>query len=397
MARACAAFLAAAVLIKGAAGFAPVMTGDAATSGISRRTLLGTGVAISSGLLSLPSQSPAAPVQLPEDAYTLLGGELPCCRILNGMWQLSGAHGFTPQLDPALGAMQNLASAGFTTFDLADHYGPAEFFVGEYRERNGDRAVANQQFFTKWVPRPTKMPRDLVDAAIGRSLDRMHTKRLDLLQFHWWDYDSLYYMDALHHMQDMVAEGSIRHLGLTNFDTRRLQLITDKGINIVSNQVQYSMLDTRPAARMQDLCTERSIQLLCYGTLLGGFLSDKWVGKLAPAKAQFETVSQQKYYNMIRAWGGWDLFQQLLSTCKKVADKHGVSVANVGVRWVLQQPAVGGAIVGARLGLTDHIADSARVFSFKLDADDEAAIAEVQAKSRNLMTVIGDCGDEYRA
>jgi aryl-alcohol dehydrogenase-like predicted oxidoreductase len=66
------------------------------------------------------------------------------------------------------------------------------------------------------------------------------------------------------------------------------------------------------------------------------------------------------------------------------------------VRWVLDQPAVGGAIVGARLGYTDHTAETARVFSFKLDADDNARIASVQSRSRDLMASIGDCGDEYR-
>jgi aryl-alcohol dehydrogenase-like predicted oxidoreductase len=275
----------------------------------------------------------------------------------------------------------------------------------------------------------------------------------------------------------MVSEGSIRHLGLTNFDTRRMATIADKSINIVSNQVQYSMVDTRPAQRMQALAVDRGIALLCYGTLLGGLLSDKWLGR--PVPTAFETVSQRKYLQMIDAWGGWPLFQQLLAACRKVADKHGVSVsvnarcstvvspsvkahgsavmllclrtltrgrvlscaikrmlivyallcsrlpcvllpstarppgrlcacqccyvrdnaqiANVGVRWVIQQPAVGGAIVGARLGYTDHTADSAKVFTFALDEEDAASIAAVQAKGRNLMNVIGDCGDEYRA
>ena len=55
-----------------------------------------------------------------------------------------------------------------------------------------------------------------------------------------------------------------------------------------------------------------------------------------------------------------------------------------------------GAIVGARLGIAQHIADNARVFDFALDADDLAAIEPVLAESRDLMRVIGDCGDEYR-
>ena len=99
---------------------------------------------------------------------------------------------------------------------------------------------------------------------------------------------------------------------------------------------------------------------------------------------------------MIDAWGGWALFQELLAALKQIADKHQVSIANVGVRYILDRPAVAGVIVGVRLGVAQHIADNARVFGFALDSADYAAIEPVLAKSRDLMTLIGDCGDEYR-
>jgi aryl-alcohol dehydrogenase-like predicted oxidoreductase len=90
--------------------------------------------------------------------------------------------------------------------------------------------------------------------------------------------------------------------------------------------------------------------------------------------------------------------QELLGAMKKVADKHEVSVTNVATRWVIEQPAVAGAIVGARLGLDkhDHAKENLKVFSFKLDEEDKALIAAVTAKSNDLYSVIGDCGDEYR-
>jgi diketogulonate reductase-like aldo/keto reductase len=75
-----------------------------------------------------------------------------------------------------------------------------------------------------------------------------------------------------------------------------------------------------------------------------------------------------------------------------------VSVANVGVRWVLDQPAVGGAIVGCRFGLKgkSHIDDTRRVFEFELTEEDKERIRAVTRRSRDLLQVIGDCGDEYR-
>ncbi len=63
---------------------------------------------------------------------------------------------------------------------------------------------------------------------------------------------------------------------------------------------------------------------------------------------------------------------------------------------MLDCPSVAGVIVGARLGLAEHIADNARVFDFAPNAEDRGAIEAVLAKSRDLMQVIGDCGDEYR-
>jgi len=224
----------------------------------------------------------------------------------------------------------------------------------------------------------------------------MGVECLDLLQFHWWDYDDASYLDALKHLADLQREGKIRHLALTNFDTARLRIITDAGIRIVSNQVQYSLVDRRPEAAMAGLCRDHGITLLTYGTVLGGLLSEKYLGRPQPHRGELNTASLQKYSEMIDGWGGWALFQELLGALKPIADKHRVSLADVGIRYILDRPAVAGVIVGTRLGVAQHIADNARVFGFVLDAEDRASIDAVLAKSRDLMKVIGDCGDEYR-
>lgn len=99
---------------------------------------------------------------------------------------------------------------------------------------------------------------------------------------------------------------------------------------------------------------------------------------------------------MVDAWGGWSLFQTLLRTLKTVATKHGVSIPTVAVKYVLDQPAVAGSMVGVRLGLSEHINDSNAVFSLVFDEDDVNSIQEVLKKGKDLLRVIGDCGDEYR-
>ena len=336
---------------------------------------------------------------LPANSTFQLTPNMSICRVLNGMWQVSGAHG---TIDPKA-AIQNMfdyIDAGFTTWDLADHYGPAEDFIGEFRRQlittRGEEAWSKVQAFTKWVPRPGRMTRRVVEDNMTRSLRRMDVDTLDLLQFHWWDYDDERYLDALEHLADLRDEGKIRHLALTNFDTAHLKTITAAGIRVVSNQVQFSLIDQRPEVEMTAFCQENDISLLTYGTVCGGLVSEKYLDHPEPKRRILNTASLQKYKNMIDAWGGWSLFQELLTVLKPIAEKHAASIANVATRYILDRPAVAGVILGVRLGVADHRQDNARVFDFSLDEADNSQIEAVLTKSRDLYQLIGDCGDEYR-
>ena len=338
-------------------------------------------------------------MSLPESSRFQFAEDMEICRILNGMWQVSGGHG---PIDPAAAVkdMFPYVDEGFTTWDLADHYGPAEDLIGEFRRQltaaRGPEAWESVQAFTKWVPRPGPMTRGVVEQAVDVSLRRMDTDRLDLLQFHWWEYQDESYLDALSHLSDLRDEGKIRHVALTNFDTERLKRIAGHGIKIVSNQVQFSLIDRRPEVEMAQFCLDQGIHLLAYGTLCGGLLSDRYLGAPEPSRAALNTASLSKYKQMVDAWGGWELFQELLGALRSVADTHQVNIAIVAVRYVLDRPAVAGAIVGVRLGVSENRADSARVFGFNLDPSGLAQIDAVLNRSRNLYQIIGDCGDEYR-
>ena len=325
-------------------------------------------------------------------------GPIQICRILNGMWQVSGTHGpINPE--SAVERMLEHHRSGLTTWDLADHYGPAEDFIGAFRGKltsdYGSEELANVLAFTKWVPAPAAMPRSWVEQNIDRSLKRMGVDRLDMLQFHWWDYDDDAYLDAMVHMADLQAEGKIRTLALTNFDTAHTRIIHER-TPVVSNQVQYSLVDLRPEREMVSYCLSQGIGLLAYGVLCGGLVSEKWLGRPEPSRAELNTVSLSKYKQMIGLWGGWDLFQELLGALKSVADKHGVSIANVATADILDRPAVAGVIIGVRLGLSDNLHDNLRTFDLELDEEDRTLIQSVTGKSRDLFSLIGDCGDEYR-
>ncbi len=336
---------------------------------------------------------------LPPENRRQLAPDLSICRVLNGMWQVSGAHG---AIDPsaAIASMLEHQRAGFTTWDLADHYGPAEDFIGRFRRElsstQGKESLSSIQAFTKWVPRPGPMTRQLVEQNVDLSLRRMDVPALDLLQFHWWDYGDARYLDALEHLSALREEGKIRHLALTNFDTEHLKLIVEQGIKIVSNQVQFSLIDRRPEIRMIQFCREHDIQLLAYGTVCGGLLTSKYLGQPEPSRRELTTASLGKYKQMVDAWGGWELFQELLNSLQDIAAAKGGSIANVAVNYVLDSPAVAGAILGVRLGASDHMADNARTFDITLDAEDYDHMESVLGQATDLYQTIGDCGDEYR-
>ena len=331
--------------------------------------------------------------------YYQIAPDLKICRILNGMWQIAGGHGYIDR-EKAISDMLRYHDEGFRTWDLADIYGPAEDFIGEFRGRisalKGEGELDTIQALTKWVPQPRTITRSIVTENIQNSLRRMRVSSLDLVQFHWWDYNNPYYMDALKYLSDLRDEGLIKYVGLTNFDTERMQIMNDEGVQFVSNQIQYSIIDRRPEVKMMPFCLKNRISLLAYGTICGGLISERYLGRAEPSTAELDTLSLRKYKQMIDAWGGWNLFQDLLLILKRIAQKHNVSIANVATSYILGKPAVAGVIVGVRLGIIDHRSDNACVYDLDLDKSDRDSIDAIYSRANNLFDIIGDCGDEYR-
>ena len=322
-----------------------------------------------------------------------LAPDLSISRVLTGLWQIADMERDGRKLDLAATAkaMEPYVEAGFTTFDMADHYGSAEEIAGIFADEHGRESV---QLFTKWVPTPGPTSRDDVRAAVKKALDRLRSDSLDLLQFHTWNYADPNYLDTLGYLQELKDEGLIRYLGMTNTDTAHLEMILHSGFEIVSNQVCFSLLDQRARNNgMLELCAQHGVTVLAFGTLAGGFLTERWFDQPEPDWDALETWSQMKYGRFIREAGGWKALQNLLEAVHKVAGRHNVSMANVACRYILDQPAVGGIIVGARLGVTEHWEDNLQLFQFALTEKDHSEIDEAVAR---LRPIPGDCGDEYR-
>ncbi|MDH6169016.1 aryl-alcohol dehydrogenase-like predicted oxidoreductase [Variovorax boronicumulans] len=301
-------------------------------------------------------------------------------RLLKGGWQLAGGHGGI-DCATAIADMAAYYEAGITTFDCADIYTGVEELIGDFRRehiaRHGSDSLARLRVHTKFVPdlaTLAQIDKRQVEQTIDRSLQRLGVERLDLVQFHWWDYGVPRYVEVAHWLQELQRVGKIELLGGTNFDTARVRELVDADVPLRSMQVQYSLLDQRPQPTLAPYCAASGIQLLCYGSVAGGFLSERWLGASEPQEP-FENRSLVKYKLVIDDFGGWDLFQQLLLQLQKVAQRHDTSIATVAMRWVLQQPQVAGVIVGVRRG--DHLADHLKVLSLQLDAEDIATLDTV--------------------
>ncbi len=315
-------------------------------------------------------------------------------RVIKGCWQLDDSHGQGPvDQEEALESMRLYAEAGITTFDCADIYTGVEELIGKflrrYRGAMEDGSLPRVQIHTKCVPDldslPTLRRQDLEDI-VDRSLQRLGVERLDLVQFHWWDYATPGYVEALANLQAIQKAGKIREIGVTNFDVAHLEEILQAGITIVSNQVQYSAVDQRPERGMASLCQRWGISLLCYGTLAGGLLSDRYLGVPEP-EPPYENRSLVKYKLIVDDFGGWDLFQQLLTALQRIGQKHSASIAAVASRYILQKNSAGAVILGARHAR--HLPETVRLHALQLDEQDLEAINRIVRQAQ------GPGGDIY--
>ena len=304
-------------------------------------------------------------------------------RVIRGNWQLAGGHGPVDRAE-SIADLAAFADAGIITFDCADIYTGVEELIGEFRSsyarERGQAALDRVRVHTKFVPDIEKLgqiTRQSVESAIDVSLKRLQSEQLDLVQFHWWDYAVEGWLETAGWLAELRKAGKIRNLGGTNFDTPHLTAMCEAGVPLVSMQVQYSLLDNRPERQMVAAGRDHGVQLLCYGTVAGGFLSDKWLGVAQP-EMPLENRSLTKYALIIEEVGGWDIFQALLQTLRKAADKHGTDIATVASRWVLGREGVAAVIVGARN--RSHLASNLAITELTLDADDHGAIVAVRSQ-----------------
>lgn len=262
--------------------------------------------------------------------------------IIRGCWQLASDHSKQEvMIQPILDAIEQ----GFTTFDCGDIYLGVEELLG-----NASKAAPNKKLriHTKFVPDLNQLEQinySYVENIINRSLKRLQVDCIDLVQFHWWDWEVKNYLSVMDILFELRAKGKIAEIGLTNVNSKYLAEFTER-FDIASLQTQVSLFDKRVERGVGELCRKKKIKIFAYGTLLGGFLNEKWLLKQEPEVRTLDNRSLVKYRLVIAEACGWKEFQRRLEALNTLAIKYQSDIASIAIATLLQSGQIDKAIVG---------------------------------------------------
>ncbi|MFN6020089.1 MAG: aldo/keto reductase [Bacteroidota bacterium] len=315
--------------------------------------------------------------------------------VIIGLWQIADIERKNANFNPAsvVENMEAYLDAGLNFFDMADHYGSAEIIAGLLYKKRKEEGKSLPVLATKWVPKPGHNSKDIVKDAVTLALNRLQVNQLDLLQFHAWDYTDPSWIETMFYLDELRKEGYIKALGVTNMDTVHLKMAIDSNIPIVSNQISHSLFDQRAVNKMIPYCLENKIRVLCYGTVAGGFFSNKWLGKVEPSIENLPTWSLMKYKRFQEEVCDWKQFQDLLEQLDGISKKLDLSIAQLASLYIKEEFHCNSVIIGARLGELEHITENKQVSNMGLDEESKLEIAHCL---KQFNSVNGDCGDEYR-
>jgi len=289
-----------------------------------------------------------------------------------GAWEAGGGvWGPNPSERTVVEAMRAGFDAGINWVDTAEVYGDglSETLVGKAVAGRDDVLVA-----TKVAPRPdgTGFRADQVRRACSASLERLGRERLDIYQLHWRD-DEVPVEETWGAMAELVEEGLIRHIGVSNFD-RELIERCERIRHVDSLQPQSSVLHLKHRDLIR-WCGDQGIGVVCYGPLAYGLLT----GAIGP-DTEFEPGDWRSgrggvsYYREMFAPGKLERSLAVVDALRPIADRLAITVAQLALAWVVHQPGVTAAIAGSRN--PDHVRQNAGAGEVELDED---ALGEIEA------------------
>ncbi len=290
--------------------------------------------------------------------------------LIVGCWQLDD-RSWKPISEADMGrALDTYLALGVNSFDTADIYGRSEEILGRLLKGRDCTILTKVVFFADTVPSLSE-----IRYKIENSLRNLRRDRLDLVQVHWQN-PAVDFASTFAALQELQEQGKINKLGVTNFNTPMVEKAL-RYASIQTHQIQYSLIDRRVEATMQQLCLTHDIGLLCYGPLAGGYLSGRFRGQLRPQREVFH--ARGFYYSRtIQQHGGWSVTLKLLETVAEIAEKYHRTLAQVALNWVRHQPGVQAVISGLTLD-RHQIQANVEALDLRLEPEDLQALSERSA------------------
>ena len=291
-------------------------------------------------------------------------------------------HGSQVENDAATACVRAALDAGISTFDTADVYAntKAETVLGEALK--GERRES-LEIFTKvyWPTGPggkndTGLSRKHIMESINGSLRRLQTDYVDLYQAHRYDTETPL-EETMQAFADVVRQGKALYIGVSEWTADQIRaghaLAKDLGIQLISSQPQYSMLWRVIEGEVVPACEELGISQIVWSPIAQGVLTGKYQPGQAPP-AGSRATDDKGGADMIKRWMDDDLLTRV-QQLRPLADEAGLTMAQLAVAWVLQNPNVASALVGA--SRPEQVEDNVAAAGKKLDADLMKAIDDV--------------------
>ena len=298
--------------------------------------------------------------------------------IIYGNWL---THGSQVENDAANATIHAALDAGISSFDTADAYAntAAEVVLGDALK--GERRES-LEIFTKvyWPTGPggkndTGLSRKHILESINGSLTRLGTDYVDLYQAHRFDYETPI-EETMQAFADIVRQGKALYIGVSEWNADQIRaghkLAKELGFQLISNQPQYNLLWRVIEQEVVPTSEELGLSQIVFSPIAQGVLTGKYLpGQPAPEGSR--ATDEKGGKNMIARWLRDDILAAVQGL-KPIADELGLTQAQLAVAWVLQNPNVAGAIVGA--SRPEQIASNAAAAGVKLEASVLARIDE---------------------
>lgn len=291
-------------------------------------------------------------------------------------------HGSQVEEDAATACVRRALDEGITTFDTADVYAntKAESVLG--RALAGERREG-LEIFTKvyWPTGPGKhndhgLSRKHIMESIDASLTRLGTEYVDLYQAHRYDHETPL-EETMEAFADVVRQGKALYIGVSEWRAEEIRaahaLARELHVPLVSNQPQYNLLWRVIEAEVVPTCAELGLGQVVWSPIAQGALTGKYLpGHPAPAGSR--ATDDKGGADMISRWLQDDVLERV-QRLRPIADDAGLSLAQLAIAWVLQNPNVSSAIIGA--SRPEQVSENVKAAGWALDTALMAAIDEV--------------------